>query len=243
MSSNPGQPHPEPSETLGPLQVATPEPGVLLLSLARPEVHNALDEALVTQLRQQLEPLADTVRAVVLTSHTPGRFCAGADLAVSDAERARVSEALYALLEQMLTAPVPIIAAVDGPAVGGGTLLCLGADVRLGSPRARVKFVGLGHGLAVGTWALPATAGHRSLDLLLSQRFLPAEEAASIGVLDRLVDDPLTEALALARATTDLDRHAVRRAKEQVVHGQQLLERLAEERAGNVAVFTGRVRR
>ena len=226
-----------------PLQASTPEPGVLLLELARPDRHNALDAALVEQLHQHFDPLDETARAVVLTSRTPGRFCAGADLDIADTERARVSDSLYALLERMLTAPAPVIAAIDGPAVGGGAQLCLGADVRLGSPHCRLKFVGLGHGLAVGTWALPATAGRRSLDLLLSQRFLPAAEAAALGVLDREVDDPVTEALALARATAAMDRDAVRRAKEQVVASHELLTHLAAERAANGAVFTGRVAR
>lgn len=226
-----------------PLRASTPDPGVLLLELDRGERHNALDLALVDQLHQQLDGLDEAVRAVVLTSSAPGRFCAGADLDVPDAERARVSDELYQLLERMLTAAVPIIAAVDGPAVGGGAQLSQGCDVRLGSSRARFKFVGLGHGLAVGTWALPATTGRRGMDLLLSQRFLDAQQAAESGVLDRVVADPRTEALQLARATAALEPNAVRRAKEQLVRGHGLLQRLAEERAGNGAVFTGNVPR
>lgn len=226
----------------GPLESTTPEPGILLLSLSRFEVHNALDGELVDALRRSLDELDTGVRAVVLGSAGPERFCSGADLSVPDAERKAVSDGLYALYEQMITAPVPIIAAVDGPAVGGGAQLALAADVRLGSPRARFKFVGLGHGLSVGPWALPSTAGRRALELVLSQRFLAAEEAVSIGVLDRVADDPLAEAIEIARTVTGLEPSAVRRAKEQVVRGEQLVERLAEERAGNVAVFSGRVR-
>ena len=226
-----------------PLRTSTPHQGVLLLELDRGQRHNALDLALADQLRQHLDHLDDAVRAVVLTSTTPGRFCAGADLDVPDVERARVSDELYQLLERMLTAPAPIIAAVDGPAVGGGAQLSQGCDVRLGSPQARFKFVGLGHGLAVGTWALPATTGRRGMDLLLSQQFLDAQQAAEIGVLDRVVADPRAEALHLARATAALEPNAVHRAKQQLVDGHRLVQRLAEERAGNGAVFTGTVPR
>jgi enoyl-CoA hydratase/carnithine racemase len=226
-----------------PLRASAPDEGVLLLELDRGERHNALDLAAVEQLQQQLAGIDASVRAVVLASTTPGRFCAGADLDVPDAERAQVSDALYVLLEQMLTTPVPIIAAADGPAVGGGAQLCQGCDVRLGSSRARFRFVGLGHGLAVGTWALPATTNRRGMELLLSQRFLDAQQAAEIGVLDRVVADPRAEALQLAQTTATLEPDAVRRAKQQLVRGHGLLQRLAEERAGNGAVFTGSVPR
>lgn len=216
-----------------PLRASAPEPGVLLLELNRADRHNALDIALVEQLQQQITGIEDRARAVVLASATAGKFCAGADL-----ERAQVSDGLYVLLERMLTAPVPIIAAIDGPTVGGGMQLCLGNDVRLGSAPARFKFVGLGHGLAVGTWALPATAGRRGMELLLGQRFLDAEQAAELGV-----PDARTEALQLARSTAATEPNAVRRAKEQLMRGNELLERLAAECAGNGAVFTGSVPR
>lgn len=223
------------------LRYDQPAPGVAALRLDRPSRHNALDEGLVESLHRTLARVAAdrATRAVVLTSSTPERFCAGADLSVTADERRRVSDRLYALYERIVTAPVPVFAAVDGPAVGGGAQLALAADVRLGSPRARFKFAGPGHGLAVGPWALPSTVGRRALELVLSQRFVHAEEAASLGLLDRLANDPVGEAIALAEGVRDLDREAVRRAKDHVVRGERLTERLAEERAANAAVFDG----
>jgi enoyl-CoA hydratase/carnithine racemase len=227
------------------LSLTAPAPGVGVLSLDRPSVHNAVDQELVTALRTGFAELGadDSVRAVVLASSTPGRFCGGADLAIPDAERRVVSEELYALYEAMITLPVPVVAAVDGAAVGGGAQLALASDVRLGSARARFLFVGPGHGLAVGLWALPSTIGRRAMDLVLSQRFVNAEEAVTIGLLDRVVEDPLEEAIALAGAVAERDPSAVRRAKEHVVRGERLVERLGQERDGNSAVFTGSVRR
>ena len=58
----------------------------------------------------------------------------------------------------MLTIPAPIVAAVDGAAVGGGAQLALACDVRLGSSRALLRFVGPGHGLAIGAWACPRSS-------------------------------------------------------------------------------------
>ncbi len=221
----------------GKLRHTTPFEGVAALDLHRPSVHNALDGELTDTLREAINRVASqpSVRAVVIGSTTPGIFCSGADLSVGDAERQQVSEKLYALYERLLTLAVPVIAAIDGTAVGGGAQLALAADVRLGSPRSRFRFVGPGHGLAVGPWALPSTVGRRGLELVLSQRFLDDEESAGLGLLDRVVDDPAAEALALARGVTVLEPDAVRRAKEQVVRGERLLERLAEERAGNAA--------
>ncbi|MBB5157792.1 enoyl-CoA hydratase/isomerase family protein [Saccharopolyspora phatthalungensis] len=227
------------------LRCTRPCPAVLLLSLDRPDVHNALNAALVDALHEQLAATAAdaTVRAVVLGSSTPGKFCAGADLAVPDAERRKVSDDLYGLYEKMLTLPIPVVAAVDGAAVGGGSQLALAADVRLGSPQARFRFVGPGHGLSVGPWGLPSTIGRRALELVLSQRFVDAEESVAIGLLDRLAEDPLRAAVELADSVARLDGDAVRRAKQQVVEGERLLARLAEERSANAAVFTGEVRR
>ena len=226
------------------LRRTTPCDDVVALDLNRPTVHNALDDELTDALREAVDHIASqpSTRAILIGSTAAGSFCAGADLSVSDAERRRVSEKLYALYERLITLPFPVIAAIDGTAVGGGAQLALAADVRLGSPRSRFRFVGPGHGLAVGPWALPSTVGRRGLELVLSQRFLHGEEAAALGVLDRAVDDPAAEALALARGVTALDPDAVRRAKEQVVSGERLVERLAEERAGNAA-FDGAARR
>lgn len=227
------------------LRHETPLPGVTVLLLDRPDVHNALDLALVSALQSHIgEVDADaSSRVVILGSATSGMFCGGADLTITDSVRKLVSDELYVLYEQMISLRVPVIAAVDGAAVGGGAQLALAADVRLGSPRARFRFAGAGHGLAVGPWALPSTVGRRGLELVLSQRFVAAEESGRIGLLDRVVDDPAAEAETLARSVTELDGYAVSRAKQEMSYAERLGARLAAERAGNAAVFTGRVRR
>jgi enoyl-CoA hydratase/carnithine racemase len=235
------------------LRIQSPAEGVRCLLLDRPDVRNAIDLDLVDALAAAVAEVAleatgsssaGRTRAVVIGSATPGMFCAGADLAIPDAERAQVSDRLYALYEALIALPVPVIAAVDGAAVGGGAQLVLAADVRYGSDRARLKFVGPGHGLAVGLWALPSVMGRgRALEAVLTQRFIGAEEAVASGLLDRLVADPPAEAMRVAEATGKLDPDAVARAKRLVVDGERLVDRLAAERAGNVAVFTGAVAR
>jgi len=226
------------------LLVERPIAGVQVLLLARPDRHNAVDAATVDELDQVIGAVtADPdARAVVLGSSTPGMFCSGADLRVDDRERARVSDRLYGLYAALLALPVPVVAAVDGPAVGGGAQLVLAADVRLGSPRATVRFAGPGHGLAVGSWALPSAVGRgAAMELVLSGRVVAADEAHRLGLFERIVDDPLDAATDLARDVGELDPAAVSRAKSAVLDGERLPERLTAERAANGAVFTGAV--
>lgn len=217
--------------------------GVVTVLLDRPHRHNALDAATVDALDGAFTAAGDDeARAVVLGSTRPGMFCSGADLRIDDDERAAVSDRLYALYATMIGLPVPVVAAVDGAAVGGGVQLVLAADVRFGSRRAALRLAGPGHGLAVGLWGLPSAVGRgAAMHLALSGRSLDAEEAHRLGLLEDLDDDPLAAAGALAHRVAELDRDAVARAKAAVVVGERLAERLATERAGNRAVFTGAV--
>ncbi len=209
-------------------------PGVTRLALNRPRVRNALDLEAVRSLIEAVTCLVDPV--AVLTSTHEGMFCAGADLSVADSERALVSDLLYELYEKMVSSPVVIIAAVDGPAVGGGAQLLLASDVRMASPAARIRFAGPGHGLAVGTWGLPSLIGRGgALDAMLTMRTIAAEEAHSMGLVDRLVSaaDLRSSAVELAEAIAGLDRAAAVRVKRLVVEGTGLRDRLVAERQAN----------
>ncbi len=214
--------------------------GVVALWLDRPDKRNALDRRLVKALA---DAFGDRdARAFVLGSAHPGIFCAGADLSLADGERAQVSDLLYRLYQRMLLSPAPVIAAVDGPAVGGGAQLALASDLRVGGAGARLRFVGPGHGLAVGSWGLPSLVGRgRALDLCLAMRDVPAEEALAIGLLDRVEADPGAAALALAAELSKLDAGAVARAKSVVRTASGVLAALDEERRGNRDSWSGSV--
>jgi enoyl-CoA hydratase len=213
--------------------------GVVGLWLDRPAARNAVDLATVAALQDAFE--RSGARAFVLGSTDPRWFCAGADLGLPDSERAGVSEQLYELYRVMVLADAPIVVAVDGPAIGGGAQLAIAGDIRIGGPSARFRFPGPGHGLAIGAWALPSLVGRgRALDLCLTMRTVEAQEAASIGLLDRLEPDPREAACELAASLARLDRDAAARVKSIAAVGCGLLDALEAERAGN-APWSGSV--
>ena len=214
------------------LRVERSAPGVALLLLDRPERRNALDLALVEELLDAFG--GASARTIVLASTDPACFCAGADVTVADAERARVSERLYELYATMVGLDVPIVAAVSGHAVGGGAQLALASDLRVGTPHTRIRLAGPGHGLAVGAWGLPSLVGRgRALDLCLTMRPVGADEALAMGLLDRIADDARAAAIEIATALAALDAAAVGRVKGIVRRAADLPALLEMERQGN----------
>ena len=221
-------------ETPSPLTIERGGAGELTIGLNRPARKNAIDLEMVQALRATL---ADThAPVVVLCSTSPGIFSAGADVKIDESARAEVSRSLYALYREMLAAPVPIVAALDGPAVGGGAQLAVACDLRIASPRAWIQFVGPRHGLAVGGWALPSLVGRgRAMDLCLSGRRVTATDAHQMGLVDRLDDDPVAAARDLAAEWAALDGRAVSAVKAIVSAGAAREAALDLEEARNAS--------
>jgi enoyl-CoA hydratase/carnithine racemase len=223
----------------GPLRVEDLGDGIVALWLARPAKRNALDGPLVAALDTALTEIE--ARAVVLGS-LDSCFCSGVDLDLPDDERASVSDRLYGVYRRMLTLPCPIVAAIPGPAVGGGAQLAVASDLRVGGPAASLRFVGAGHGLAVGSWALPSMVGRgRALDLCLTMRRIDAESALQIGLLDRVCVDPVAAAIELAREIACLDPAASRRVRTITRDGRAMLVSLDREREANRLAWRGSI--
>jgi len=214
------------------LRVERSPAGYRRLLLSRPQRHNALDVGLARALRDALAE--DQVEPVVLGSTDPRMFCAGADLTVADAERAIVSGLLYECYEIMITRPGPVIAAVGGPAVGGGAQLAAAADVRIAGPAARLRWIGPpGLDLAVGAWVLPDLIGRgRALDLIVTARWVDAAEALSLGLVGQIVAEPLAAAADLAGGLVARGPGAAIKAKMIMTAGG-LLDRLHAEQQAN----------
>ena len=178
--------------------------GIRIILLDRPERRNAIDMTTVVDLSRALESASAVV--VVLGSTDPRSFSAGADLSVSNDARAAVSKGLYELYGLMRAASQIIVAAASGHAVGGGAQLLLASDIRIAGPDLKIRFVGPGHGLVVGAWGLASLVGRgRATDLCLSMRPVDAAEALAIGLVDRVVAEPLEGAIEYARMVAELD--------------------------------------
>ena len=199
------------------LRVEEREPGIVLVTLDRPDKRNALTFEMFDALGDLARTLGqdDEVRVVVLTGAGQA-FCAGFDLSLGDVlptlgplgmlhQQERAARALI----ELRNLRVPVIAAVNGAAAGGGMSLALVCDIRLAAPTARFNAAFIRIGLSAGdlgaSWALTRLIGPaRTAELCYTGRFVDAAEAARIGLVNS-VSEPdalLDDALAMARAIT-----------------------------------------
>ncbi|HEX2646512.1 MAG TPA: enoyl-CoA hydratase/isomerase family protein [Candidatus Dormibacteraeota bacterium] len=194
--------------------------GIAQVTLDRPEKLNAFDRSMCEDLEAALGMLArtDGVRVIVVTG--AGRaFSAGADLAVLGVDGPALVAAGKAIALAIRGAPQPVLAAVNGPAAGGGANLALACDYRIASDQASIGQVFHKLGLVPdwgGTFFLPRLAGtSKALELVWSARMVPAAEALELGLFDRVVPHArlAAEARALAEAWAAQPPEAVRRAK------------------------------
>ena len=181
-------------------------PDRVVATLNRPEKRNAIDQATVDALHELCEELEARPRTLILTG-AGGTFAAGADIAqlrergAEDALRGINATAFIRVHEL----PMPVIAAVDGYALGGGAELAYAADIRIGSPSIRIgnPETGLGIIAAAGaTWRLPEIVGDaRASELLLTGRVIDADEALAIGLVSSV--HASGDLLAAAHAIAD----------------------------------------
>ena len=216
-------PHPHPT-------VETSPAGYRCLRLSRPERRNALDESLLRAVTDALD--AEPRVPVLLASADPRVFSAGADLTITDAERAAVSDLFYACCETIVTRPGPVIAVVTGPAVGGGAQLAAAADLRIAGPGARLRWTGPpGLDLTVGAWVLPDLVGRgAAMDLVLTGRWVEAAEALALGLVNQVCDDPEPVAAGIAAGLASRGAEA---GVKSVMAAGGLLDRLRAEQSAN----------
>jgi enoyl-CoA hydratase/carnithine racemase len=206
--------------------------------LNRPERRNALDAGMTRALLDAVR--GDPAVPLLIDSTDPAAFCAGADLGVPDTERAVISDLLYQCYEAMITRPGPVIAVIEGPAVGGGAQLAGAADLRIAGPGARFRWTGPpGLDLAVGAWILPDLVGRgAALDLTLTGRWVEAAEALALGLVNRLEAAPGRAGPELAGGLLARDAGATGNVKL-IASAGGLLDRLRAEREANRAAWGG----
>ncbi|NDU73699.1 enoyl-CoA hydratase [Actinomadura sp. DSM 109109] len=184
--------------------VDKPRPDVTLITLNRPERMNAMAFDVMVPFREALEEVSrdNGTRVVVVTGAGRG-FCSGADLEdpgsipgidglTLPTIALRSMELLDDVVRAMRRVHQPVIAAVNGPAIGGGLCLALAADIRLGADAALFRAAGINNGLTASelglSYLLPRAIGaSRAFELMLSGRDVDAAEAERIGLLSRAV--------------------------------------------------------
>jgi 2-(1,2-epoxy-1,2-dihydrophenyl)acetyl-CoA isomerase len=195
--------------------------GIGTVTLNRPEKLNAFDRQGCADLIDALRMVsqADAVRVVVITGAGRG-FCAGADLSALASEGPALVAAGKEIALLIRSAPKPVLAAVNGPAAGGGANLALACDYRLASDQGSIGQVFHKLGLVPdwgGTFFLPRLVGiSKALELVWSARMVPAVEAAQLGLFDRVVPHAQlgAETKALAQLWAGMSPVAVRHAKD-----------------------------
>jgi enoyl-CoA hydratase len=237
---------------------------LMLITLNRPDRLNAIDESFIEAMHVALDRVqADReVRAVVLTGAGRG-FCAGADLKVTvdlaqqkSADLYRGQQRLADMSVRLHELAVPVVAAVNGPAAGGGLALAAACDLRVASTAASFLAANVRIGVSGGemglSWLLPQTLGRaRATELLLTGRRLGAAEAYSWGFLNRLVDPEegpvLDAAVDLARMVAANPAFGITLTKEMLrVTGTAASLReavLLENRTQVLAVYAGDIDR
>lgn len=167
----------------------THDKNVMTIELQRAERRNALNSELADELRKAVEKAAgENVRAIVLTGQGTA-FCAGADLS-GDAFAADYPDRLVAMHKAMDAAPMPVIGAINGPAIGAGLQLAMQCDLRVVAPEAFFQFPTSKYGLALDNWSirrLSSLVGYgRARAMLLAAEKLPADVALQTGMANRI---------------------------------------------------------
>lgn len=196
----------------------------VLAGIDRPETRNALDHELVRELHALCDTLEGSPRILVITGtqHDPNPvFASGAD--IRELNESRAIDALHgglsSLFERIARLPLPVIAAVDGFALGGGAELALAADFRIATPRARFGNPETGLGIMAaggGTFRLRRLVGDAvAAEMLLAGRILSAHEALNLHLVTEIhePDELMSAASRLADRIAAQDPVALRLTK------------------------------
>lgn len=218
--------------TLNYLKIEEAREGVYLLTINKPASLNALDTAVLGELAAVVEDLRTNESVKVLVFTGEGRaFVAGADISemvsknpIDGLEFGRLGASVFRAIEQL---PFPVIAAVNGFALGGGCELAMACDIRLASAKAKFGQPETGLGIIPGfsgTQRLPRLVGPaKAKELIYTGEIIKADEALRIGLVNGVTEPEalIDEALAMAEKIALQPRQAVALAKKAIDAGMQ----------------------
>ncbi len=213
------------------LELTYPRADIAVLTLNRPDKLNALNHELVEELHAALEGIGadNDCRVVVLTGAGRG-FCSGLDLTDPNPAQAgggtefprsgmRWQERIANLTARIHRLRQPVIAAVNGPAYGGGFGIALACDIRVASESARfcTQFIRLGlGGCDIGvSYTLPRIVGAGpAFDLILTARVVDADEALRLGIVSRVSGSAVDDALEIAETLCGYGKFGLESTKQ-----------------------------
>jgi enoyl-CoA hydratase len=213
------------------VRVERPHEHVAVVTLDRPERLNALSIDLAIELDATLVDTGDDNRVRVMVLTGAGRaFCSGLDLkdygvvpGIDGLQVGQIAQRSMRVYSRLITTlrglRQPVIAAVNGPAYGGGMCLAMGCDLRFASTTATFNATGIVNGLTstemAAAWLLPRQIGAtHANDLLLTGRVVEAAEAQQLGLVSRVGDDVLTLAVDVATAMSRFSAYGLAMTKD-----------------------------
>jgi len=208
--------------------------GIATVTINRPKSMNALSQEVLEQMEQVIKDVAknDQIRALIITGAGSKAFVAGADIAAMvdmTAQQAReysvFAHGLFSMIEQL---PIPVIAAVNGYALGGGCELALACDIRIAASTAKIGQPEITLGIIPGfggTQRLSRLIGKgKATELILTGGMIDAETAMSIGLVNAVVppETVMDTAVEMARKIISNGPLAIKYAKEAINRGLQM---------------------
>jgi len=211
-----------------------------IITIDRAEKLNALDLHAFREIEKHLDTVSATrgIRGVIFSATGGRAFSAGADITdlvdIEPEEASGRASFRRGVFQKLSELSIPTIAAIDGLALGGGMELALACTFRVATPRSQFAFSEIRLGLipgAGGTQRLPRLLGKaRALELMLTARMIGTEEALEIGLIDRIVDDPIQASRRLADGWLSFSKPALGAILEAVRRSESpILEGLDEE--------------
>ena len=219
------------------------------IRIRRPQAHNALDEDVIEGLHAALDAAETSreVRVIVLASEGKS-FCAGADLAhmrrLAEAprdENERAALRLGQLYERLDASRKPVLARVQGAALGGGVGLVAASDIAIASPRAVFALTEVRLGLVaavISPFVLGKVGASRARELVLTARRFSADEAREIGLIHRIAADDRDE--SLDAAVDEAAREIIRGGPEAIARVKRILREVPRLRGDELLAYTAR---
>ncbi|KAI1726154.1 enoyl-CoA hydratase/isomerase domain-containing protein [Ditylenchus destructor] len=206
--------------------------GIVIGQLNNPKSKNAISRNLLNILNKAVDELRfdQKARVLIVKSTVDGVFCAGADLkerkGLSEEEVRAYSDTLRQLMNDISNLPIPVIAAIDGHALGGGLELALACDIRIASPNSKLGLPETRWAIipgAGGTQRLPRLVGiAKAKELIMTGKVLSGKEALDLGIVNQIDDRPFDKAMNMAKEILKKGPIAIRAAKIAINQGSQV---------------------